>query len=372
MNSNEPRSGGREPAADLRTAKISHRFTAASTAVLTAACLVLSARAADFEVQNLDDAGPGSLRDAITQAEATAGADVITFNPALFASGPQIIQLLTAGDMTEGNSAFGITTIVTIQGPLGANGLTLQGPGDGGDLRHFYLSTSADLTLENVTLADGNSAREGGAIWNDQEESALLTIIHSTLRDNHSASHGGAVFGALTLIDSTLSNNSAVGSGGGVGTFAFNHSVEIIRSTLSANYARADLNQSDPISARGGGLFAPNPTVIDSTISGNWSDGLGGGLFSRSAGFVVNTTITGNRSDSDGNGFNAEPGDEGIIGGGLFADGIFISGDPPLEMHNTIVAGNYQGTGNIADDVWAFLSLPAALTTSSAQVAQQD
>ena len=59
---------------------------------------------------------------------------------------------------------------------------------------------------------------------------------------------------------------------------------------------------------------------------------------------VINSTITGNRCDADGTGGGVNGGAAGNVG--------------LLTMHNTIVAGNFQGTGTIPHD-------PAQLTASS-------
>lgn len=43
----------------------------------------LPARAATFSVSNLNDSGPGSLRQAVVDANSATGDDVITFAPAV-------------------------------------------------------------------------------------------------------------------------------------------------------------------------------------------------------------------------------------------------------------------------------------------------
>jgi len=59
-----------------------------------------------FTVSNTNDSGAGSLRDAIAQANAIAGADIIKFNAGL--SGPII---LTSGELS-------LTDDVTIDGDV--------------------------------------------------------------------------------------------------------------------------------------------------------------------------------------------------------------------------------------------------------------
>src|SRR5215212_2726267 len=56
--------------------------------------LTRTALAATFTVSNANDDGAGSLRAAITSANATAGADTITFD--ITGPGPHTIQLASA------------------------------------------------------------------------------------------------------------------------------------------------------------------------------------------------------------------------------------------------------------------------------------
>src|SRR6478609_1399547 len=69
-----------------------------------------------FTVLNANDSGAGSLRDAITQANATVAADTINFDTGVFST-PQTISLLTA--------LPAVSQDVSINGP-GANLLTVQ------------------------------------------------------------------------------------------------------------------------------------------------------------------------------------------------------------------------------------------------------
>src|SRR3954447_12626606 len=80
------------------------------------------AEAATFTVTNTNDAGAGSLRDAIDQANLAVGADSITFAPTVTGT----IQL-TTGELA-------IVDSVNIVGP-GASKLTVNG---GGANRVFY------------------------------------------------------------------------------------------------------------------------------------------------------------------------------------------------------------------------------------------
>ena len=72
-----------------------------------------------FVVSNTGDSGPGSLRQAILEANAQGGAEKITFDPTAFAT-PQTITL-TSGQLELSDT----TGTETITGP--AAGVTLKG-----------------------------------------------------------------------------------------------------------------------------------------------------------------------------------------------------------------------------------------------------
>jgi len=102
-------------------------------------------QAATFTVTNLDDSGPGSLRQAVLDANLTAGSDAIVFQNGL---GGAIA--LTSGQIE-------ITDSLTIHGP-GANVLTLHG--DGHTSRFFYITESAIVTIDGLTLDYGGVSGE--------------------------------------------------------------------------------------------------------------------------------------------------------------------------------------------------------------------
>ena len=168
---------------------------------------------ATFTVLNTNDAGSGSLRQAISDANTAAGADTIVFAAGLTASADATINLSTSGDGTAGPSAFGITSAITINGPTGSNGITLNNTFV--NQRLFYVSAAGNLTLDSLTLSGGKAQGGNGS--------------------GGGAGLGGAVFnaGSLTLRNSTLSGNQAVGGnhdksfgfkegGGGMGGNASN------------------------------------------------------------------------------------------------------------------------------------------------------
>ncbi|MFL6235831.1 MAG: hypothetical protein ACJ76N_22060 [Thermoanaerobaculia bacterium] len=78
--------------------------------------LAPAADAATFQVINLNDSGAGSLRDAIGQANAAAGADTITFQAGL------------TGTITLTSGQLSIIDSVDIQGPGAAAGFRRPTP----------------------------------------------------------------------------------------------------------------------------------------------------------------------------------------------------------------------------------------------------
>ena len=314
-------------------------------AILSGALLAASdpAAAATFTVTNTNDSGPGSLRQAMIDANAAAGADVIVFavappatisllsvlptiTEALTISGPGAANLTVRRD--AGAPAFGIFTIlgggavvVTL------TGVTLTGgsAGTGGGVDAFGVPT--------VTVADavitGNAASDGGGIAVDGLGAGPSLIVQrSLITGNTAASGGGGIHvnqgNAVILEDSTISGNTAP-AGGGVygrddgggppGTFA------IRGTTISANMA-----------AGGGGLylddlFGITVTIENSTISGNTASSEGGGI--DSVGALTALTIT--HSTVTLNAAN------GSAGGGIFREPAL---QPGLTLRNTIVSGN--------------------------------
>src|SRR5262245_4172433 len=125
-----------------------------------------------FTVSRLaDDTLAGSLRWAITQANAVPGDDNINFTVT------GTVQLTGALPDLKSNLA--------IQGP-GAGSLTVR-RNTGGDYRIFRVN-SATVALSGLTITNGSSS-EGGGIQNDF---GTLTVSNCTVSGN-SASDGGGI-----------------------------------------------------------------------------------------------------------------------------------------------------------------------------------
>ena len=124
-----------------------------------------------FQVTNLLDHGAGSLRQAVLNANAHAGADVIKF-----ASGLHGTITLTTGELA-------ITDSLTIDGP-GANKITVSGNNAS---RVFDISGSTtDVAIDGLTIAHGlvNNTTTTGPLGAVAQGGGLLnTGGHVTLSD---------------------------------------------------------------------------------------------------------------------------------------------------------------------------------------------
>ena len=163
--------------------------------------LVMHVNAANFAVTTLNDDGVGSLRQAITEANAVAGQDTITF------SSTGVIVLETA--LPE------VVDSLFLLGP-GTNLLTISGRNA---VQIFRLSSGTTNTISGLTIADGQAPTNahGGAISNLSK----LTILSCAFTNNKtSGGFGGAIYNCSDVIicDSGFYCNAAIGGNGGDGT----------------------------------------------------------------------------------------------------------------------------------------------------------
>lgn len=276
---------------------------------------------------NLDDSGPGSLRQAILDANAAAAliSNTIVFQPGL-------TGMIT---LTSNSPKMDITSRLIINGPgkdvlaIGGNkpyGGIFEVTGAEVTIQGLTLknSTSAitnfgSLTLNNLILS-GNEGYSGPAINN----SGKLIARNLILYDNSTIHGGGAIYnsGILNLGNSTLAGNRANGEGGGL----YNHApgtVTVYNTTFSANAANY-----------GGGIFngscdgymsCSDPqakfttvNVVNSTLTGNIARISGGGIYNnfweydgelRGTGtlYLGNSIVAGNTAPTASEAFTREP-----------------------------------------------------------------
>jgi Right handed beta helix region len=307
----------------------------AAAAGMTASAAVVgapAAQAAVFPVTTLADTGPGSLRQAITDANGALGSDTITFASGLTGT----ISLAT--DFPD------ITQPLTIQGP-GAGVITVNGGGDGtltgSHHRIFYgnLPGATDqVTVSGLTVTGGGN-ETGGCIGSKRE----LTLSGVVLTKCVAIAGAGAAASTLHMSSSTISGNTAAIGGG-----FYAAAGEIAGSTVSGNTATSFYPSLS--AAGGGGIAVPPPPrtmrIENTTISGNVTANTrgaadpgnhvayAGGLYIPSSQVtVVGSTIAGNKVTV------ADP--AAVGGGGGLTGG---SSSAPL-IENTIIAGNSAPTG---------------------------
>ncbi|MBX9699336.1 MAG: hypothetical protein K2X74_07860, partial [Acetobacteraceae bacterium] len=272
---------------------------------------------ATFNVTNAADSGAGSLRAAIAQANANAGADTITFDAAVFNGEAADRIRLTTG-------ALAVTDTLTIDG--GAAGVTITGDALGNDVTNAQGITDVAASQAGPDrLADNTRILDAGF-------ATALTLRHLTLTGGHTGGYndpGGAVrAGDLTISDSTLAGNSTAG-GVSFGGAAFNNgTASLTNVTLSGNVTTGT-------QAAGGGIYTAGAlTLTNSTVTGNSTAGAGatgGGAYGSQL-TLVNSIVLGNATTAAGTG-----GDE-VAGG--------FSG--PL----TLLGGNILGKGGGAADIF--------------------
>lgn len=276
-------------------------FTTAAAGVSFPCALLLAAlaaapagvRAASFTVANLNDSGSGSLRDAIDQANRSAGADSITFSPGVI------------GTIVLSTGAIDIFDELSINGP-GASRLTVTGNGTTRIFRIGPVGGSASFatTISGLTLANASTPDEGGAVFVDDSS---LTVDGCVFRNN-SAQRGGGLYAfptgstTLTLRNTRFETNTASAEGGGFGAQDID-TVMLDNVTASSNTAAR--------SGGGGFLRGVNLSVQNSQFLNNTSSTLAPGVAGISGGgglrldgskataviSIVNSRFRGNDSD---------------------------------------------------------------------------
>jgi len=150
-----------------------------------------------ISVTSFQDSGIGSLRDAIEQANASAGADTIGF-----AEGGTI-KLLSALPAVTDDLTITAAKKVTIDG-LGKSAIfSVTGEG-------------TDATFVGLTLTRGFS-EEGGAAFLIDATDGVVEITNATITKMTSSGQDARGEAIFTLVESSVSGNLAIGGNGGNG-----------------------------------------------------------------------------------------------------------------------------------------------------------
>lgn len=297
-------------------------------------CSVISVRAATFTVTNVDDAGAGSLGQAILDAGAAAGNDEIVFDP-IFFSTPRTINLLSQLSINGGGN-------LTINGP-GANFLEIVSPLTAPTALpiHAFSISDTQLTFRKIKLRGMVVSNTAGAVIEEARFFGLglvnqgITVVNNSAIENCGVRFdGGGVSnsGTLTINRSTISNNGAR-NGGGIANF--NGSNGTVPSNLFINDSVMSGNQVmesgiPAPSGRGGAIYQQGGTItINRTLIKNNSATYVGGVFGSNGSInVYNSTITGNTGGGNSGTSSA------------YAAGINCPGQVSGRMINSTVIGN--------------------------------
>jgi len=286
-------------------------------------------------VSNHQDNGTGSLRQAISDAQA---GDVITFSPSHF-NQPRTIPL---------QSTLVVNKTLGIVGP-GSTLLTLDA---NNQRRHLNVDAPATLTLSGLRFTRGNPgvnvgggailvnlgtlnaseihiedsiANGGGCIYNN----GTLELSRARL-SGCQASYSAGLFNetgrTATIRDTRIENNIATGPGGGIGNPS-GATLVLERVSLSGNQGMI-----------GGGLNSyGTATLTNTTFSGNTAEN-GGGMYLGGAGTttLTHSTVTGNTAQLNG--------------------GIAAEFDSTVNLRSNVIAENTRTVDQAPDAGGFFIS----------------
>lgn len=304
---------------------------------------------ATFTVTNTNDSGAGSLRQAILDANANAGADVITFNIA--PGGAQTIALLSAFPTITGPIIIDGTSQ---PGYSGGPIIELNGASAGGGVDGLRV-TAGSSTIRGLIINrfGGDGIELNGSSGNVIESCYLGTDAGGTLDQGNAqygvnvvASTNNRIGGATVAARNVISGNNW---GGVLIDFGVN--------TVQGNYIGTDKDGEAALGNSGVGVqinsgMGATTTVLSNVISANGSHGVQ--ALNGTTATIVRGNLIGTDKDGDvdlgntGDGVGIVTGAASVIGGTSAADRNIISGNNgsgiSLFVAGVTVQGNYIGT----------------------------
>jgi len=271
-------------------------------------------------VDNCDDGGSGSLRDAV--AGAVSG-DVI-----------DLTQLSCSTITLDSGGIIATVDDLELVGP-GANALTIDAAYHGRAFYHLGYATFAigGLTVTRGTYSGGPYYNAlGGCVFsngNVDVSDAILSgcSVTDAITDSNGAG-GGCILAAgnVSLSDSSVSDCTVTATSEDVavagGIFA-GRDIILVRSSVSGSTITSGLGEA----AGGGGLAIEDLVMKYSTISDNnvvsGYVSKAGGIYVQGEAYLLGSTISGNHA---------------AVGGG-----IWLSGDgavSPAKIQNSTISGN--------------------------------
>ncbi len=337
-----------------------------------------------YTVTTTDASGPGSLRQAIIDANANPGHDTIGFG--------------ITGAIVLTDALPVISDDLTIAGP-GAVQLAVSGDNQ---FRVFYIESSTAVTMTGITVRDGHGDNGGGGIWSEGNlhldsvqivnntaigvfppegrgggvyaRNGSLTMNRSQVFENSVSGRGGfggfgggvfVHYGSATLSGTQVSNNSAQLNGGGVhielgnatlnGTQVSGNSatysgggVVVIGSNATLNVSGGVIDNNYSTSLHGGGVFISrgSATLNGTRVISNSAADNGGGVFVFRGSAALNGTQVVSNSASDGGGVY------------LNSSGVITAINGCIVFNSDTAVNRVDGTLTATDNWWGTLDGP--------------
>ncbi len=214
---------------------------------------------------------PASCTEVAMDA-ALAGGGLVDFN----CGGADHTIIITSTKIIVANTSIDGSGLITISG--------------GNSVGVFVVNAGATLTIENLTVVEGNAPGPGGgAILNLGE----LYVNHSQLHNNQTPGMGGGIMntpnGTVTIQESSVTNNRVGSNGGGI----YNQgSLTVEQGSRFASNTAFGI-KAGGIANEGGTL-----TVRDTTFAENVVSGAFGGAIDSNMGtaMITDTTFSGNEA----------------------------------------------------------------------------
>lgn len=377
------------------------RLCRAATIALAATVLTPSAVHADTylvdSTDDLPDASPAdnvcatappaacTLRAAVMQANAHFGADTIDVPAGTYVLN-QEIAIATPDHKQLTIEGIGDPVIIDVNGAVTFD-------------RAFEV-IDAPLDLSHVTIENGNTPGNGGAIY--AHGGSTLSLHDVSLLDNSAGLGGGAVYatdidGNIDIDTGVVQGNTSQGGGGGiavVGSATVHPTVVLTNLEIAGNKAQGSIGfgggvnteyasvmisacslHDNTASSIGGGLsyaFGPALQITDSTFDHNESTGSSGGGLDTSGGEVIVRSSFTNNSANQGGGINADFGthtwtdvvisdNQGNFGAGASVNGAIEIVRGRIEAN----VANFEGGGLRAEGNSSHLTLTDSVVSGN-------
>jgi hypothetical protein len=288
----------------------------------------MSAYADVITVTNTNDSGPGSLRQAL--ADANDG---------------DMIEFAVTGTIGLTSGELLVAKNITISGP-GAENLAVNGNNQS---RVFHIASGETVTISGLTITNGHVSDSGGGIYNDH---AVLILNDCTISDNSATGNlGGGIHNdgknighaTLQINNSLITNNS-----GGI----YNDALQAGTATLVINYSTlSNNNNGDAINNDGWScIFCGNGTTSVQITNSSIIDNPGGAIYSDTGrqncggSCPITVSITNSTISGNGGGVNNSTLSDTVVSNSTISDngtGIFNdNGALSASIYNTTMSNN--------------------------------